>query len=57
LDDSEGEESDQDAQVVRIAKHDLVTAPILTKDALNLLTSKVDDLSTQYGVLGKVIAI
>ncbi|KAH6915303.1 hypothetical protein BKA70DRAFT_1511736 [Coprinopsis sp. MPI-PUGE-AT-0042] len=56
LDDSDDDEADQDA-VVRIAKHDLVTAPILTKDALNLLTSKVDDLSTQYGVLGKVIAI
>ena len=56
LDDSEYEESDQEV-AIRIAKHDLVTAPIFTKGALEHLTTRVDNLSTQYGVLGKVVAI
>ena len=56
LDDSEDEESDQEV-AIRIAKHDLVTAPIFTKGALEHLTTRVDNLSTQYGVLGKVVAI
>ncbi|TFK29354.1 hypothetical protein FA15DRAFT_610541 [Coprinopsis marcescibilis] len=56
-DSSDDEEGDTQAGGPRIGRHDLITAPIITKDVFNLLASKADEAPTQYGVLGKTLGI
>ncbi|TFK43390.1 hypothetical protein BDQ12DRAFT_642878 [Crucibulum laeve] len=40
----------------RLSSHDLDTAPLLTRDAFNIITTH-SDYATQYGVLGRTLSI
>ncbi|KIM46031.1 hypothetical protein M413DRAFT_23823 [Hebeloma cylindrosporum] len=54
LDDSNGRDSDFDTKS-DVAKHDLLTAPLMTREAHMMRAS--DGYPAQYGVLGKVLSI
>ena len=54
LDDSNTSDSDSDTQA-DVAKHDLLTAPLMTREAYMIRAR--DGYPAQYGVLGKALAI
>ena len=53
LDDSDY--SDEEADDDLVSKHDLSTAPLMTREAF--IFTEREGGSTQYGVLGKVLSI
>ena len=54
LDDSNSSDSDLDTQS-DVAKHDLLTAPLMTREAYMIRAS--DGYPAQYGVLGRVLSV
>lgn len=54
LEDSSNE-SDGEDPMQKISNHDLATAPLLTREAYELIERS--GRATQYGVLGKALAI
>ncbi|KAF6762364.1 hypothetical protein DFP72DRAFT_878655 [Ephemerocybe angulata] len=56
IEESSSEDESDEERLRRMSNHDLKTAPIFTREALALLSSK-SKISAQYGVLGKTIGI
>jgi hypothetical protein len=55
IEESEEEEEGEE-RLQRMSSHDFKTAPIFTRDALSLLSSR-SQMTPQYGVLGKALSI